>query len=202
MAEGSNQARDLLLPSMPWRLAWGSAVAEGSIHARTLSGGSAGAEGSIAEGSIHARTLSGGSAGAEGSIHARSLLGAGGLLVVSNARLVSLPAANHPRSRVSPPAPLHTGLPFDSAPDATRDAKDVAPGFKHDRDSALPHPSARSSHFIPMWTHMHPMVYIATLRMHVCVALVRHLAELFLDSFAADPHLWWQTPMHNSTWHS
>ena len=66
----------------------------------------------------------------------------------------------------------------------------------------FPTPSARSSHFIPMWTHMHPMVYIATLRMHVCVALVRHLAELFLDSFAADPHLWWQTPMHNSTWHS
>ena len=51
----------------------------------------------------------------------------------------------------------------------------------------FPTPSARSSHFIPMWTHMHPMVYIATLRMHVCVALVRHLAELFLDSFAADP---------------
>ena len=122
---------------MPWRLAWGSAVAEGSIHARTLSGGSAGAEGSVAEGSIHARTLSGGSAGAEGSIHARSLLGAGGLLVVSHARLVSLPAANHPRSRVSPPAPLHTGLPFDFAPDATRDGKDVARGFNHDRDIAL-----------------------------------------------------------------
>ena len=101
MAEGSNQARDLLLPSMPWRLAWGSAVAEGSIHARTLSGGSA---------------------GAEGSIHARALSGAGGLLVVSWAE-----APGCSQLRVS----------CDSAPDATRDAKDVAPGFNHDRDIAL-----------------------------------------------------------------
>ena len=47
---------------------------------------------------------------------------------------------------------------------------------------------------------LHP--FRATLRMHVCVALVWHLVGLSLDAFTADHHLWWQTPMHNSVWHS
>ena len=36
----------------------------------------------------------------------------------------------------------------------------------------------------------------------VCAALVWHLVGLSLDASTADPHLWWQTPMHNSVWHS
>ena len=74
------------------------------------------------------------SAAAVGSIHARPLLAAGDPGSLDTALrlqvLVSPPAANHPRLRVS-------------APEAAQDEEDVAPGFNHARDIAQLHSCPR-----------------------------------------------------------